>query len=80
MGNACKETISLKKRLPLIVDEYKFPVFNYNSAPAFLISSLVTVANASAWTADVIMWRFLMNYDMINTFTLLSPLLLIGLR
>ena len=59
---------------------YEFSVFNYNSAPAFLISSLVTVANASAWTADVIMWRCVMNYDMINTLTLLSPLLLIGLR
>ena len=75
MGNACKETISLKKRLPLIVDEYKFPVFNYNSAPAFLISLLVTVANASAWTTDVIMWRWATDYDMIDTFINLSLLI-----
>ena len=47
---------------------YAFSAFNYNSAPVFLISLLVTVANASAWTTDVIMWRFVMNYDMIETF------------
>ena len=47
---------------------YEFSAFNYNSAPVFLISLLVTVANVSAWTTDVIMWRFVMNYDMIETF------------
>ena len=76
MGNAHKDTTRFKKGHPFIVDEYKFSVSNYNSAPASLISLLVTVANVSAWTTDVIMWRFVMNYDMINTFTLLSPLLL----
>ena len=59
---------------------YEFSVFNYNSAPAFLISSLVTVANASAWTTDVIMWRWATDYDLIDTFIKISMLLSIGLR
>ena len=54
---------------------YEFSAFNYNSAPASPISLLVTVANASAWTTDVIMWRFVMNYDMIETFINLSLLI-----
>ena len=54
---------------------YEFSAFNYNSAPVFLISLLVTVANASAWTTDVIMWRWATYYDMIDTVINLSLLI-----
>ena len=75
MGNAHKDTTRFKKGLPFIVDEYKFSVSNYNSAPASLISLLVTVANVSAWTTDVIMWRWATYYDMIDTVINLSLLI-----